>query len=114
LAAASLLKNYKRVIEFDRNGIDGFAHQRLVDCFVQLDRLSFGIEYFRGLALSLANTKAPFRDYPASIWPHFVLGMLFVHSNDTKAALEEYKVLKAQGKGKPAELAEELFNAIYK
>lgn len=38
---------------------------------------------------------------------------MYAHSGDAKAALDQYKILKAQGKGRPAELAEKLFSQIY-
>ena len=121
------ITNYKQVIEMlHNNGFASFfdafygeaACERLLDCFVRLNKVAEGIEYFRDQAIMLAhdNTKTVGgkTDYPATAWSHYALGMLYMHSSDTKAALEQYKILRAQGKGKPAELAEKLFSHIYK
>ena len=92
--------------------VPAIPYRGLLRCYKASGQLDVGITYFRKLIGSLG--EKPVKEGTTSTVAHYALGIMYAHSGNMKAALEQYKILKAQGKGRPADLAEELFNQIYK
>ncbi|MGH9970258.1 MAG: tetratricopeptide repeat protein [Pyrinomonadaceae bacterium] len=89
-------------------------YDELVVCYTTSHRAGEGIKFFEQLISIRGEEQIGEGGATKSTYAHYALGMMYVRSDDTKGALEQYKILKAQGKGTPAELAEKLFSEIYK
>ena len=109
----SAIVSYQQVIRIadPRMGFEA-PYNSLLRCYTDSGRLADGIAYFKQLIITLGE-KPIVDGLTTSTRAHYALGMMYAHSGDSKAALDQYKILKAQGNGRSAELAEKLFNQIY-
>jgi tetratricopeptide (TPR) repeat protein len=107
---------YQQAISRDMPVVTGSVsespYRALLRCYADSGHLEEGIGYFKQLILSVGEKRL--REGTTSTVAHYALGMMYAYSGDTKAALDQYKILKAQGKGTPAEFAGELFSELYK